>query len=96
MKQRRPALQLNTLAVALAFALPAMSYASDQSDSKGFVADSSLNILNRNLFWNQNGNGAHTRDWSQALMATYSSGFTQGTVGIGIDAFADLALRIDG
>ncbi|MBB6286281.1 imipenem/basic amino acid-specific outer membrane pore [Pseudomonas sp. SJZ103] len=96
MKKRQPLLQLNTLAVALAFALPAISYASDQSDSKGFVADSSLSILNRNVFWNQNGSGNHTRDWSQALMATYSSGFTQGTVGIGIDAFADLALRIDG
>jgi imipenem/basic amino acid-specific outer membrane pore len=29
-------------------------------------------------------------------MATFSSGFTQGTIGVGIDAFADLALRIDG
>ena len=96
MKKRQSALQLNTLVVALAFALPAMSYASDQADSKGFVADSSLNILNRNMFWNQNGSGTHTRDWSQALMATFNSGFTQGTIGVGIDAFADLALRIDG
>jgi imipenem/basic amino acid-specific outer membrane pore len=59
MKKHQSALQLNTLAMALAFALPAMSYASDQSDSKGFVADSSLNILNRNMFWNQNGSGTH-------------------------------------
>lgn len=77
-EKHQSALQLNTLAMALVFALPAMSYASDQSDSKGFVADSSLNILNRNMFWNQNGSGTHTRDWSQALMATFSSGFTQG------------------
>ena len=96
MKKRQPQLQLNTLAVALAFALPAMSYASDQSDSAGFVEGSSLNILNRNVFWNQTHTDSHTRDWSQALMATFSSGFTQGTIGVGIDAFADLALRIDG
>lgn len=89
-------LQLSAMAAAVVMALPALAQASDQSDSKGFVADSSLNILNRNLFWNQTGGGPHTRDWSQALMATFSSGFTQGTVGVGIDAFADLALRIDG
>jgi len=80
MKKRQPQLQLNTLAVALAFALPAMSYASDQSDSAGFVEGSSLNILNRNVFWNQTHTDSHTRDWSQALMATFSSGFTQGTL----------------
>lgn len=96
MRTRKQVTQLNTLAVALAFALPALSQASEQSDAKGFVADSSLNVLNRNLFWNQNGSGSHSRDWSQAVMATFSSGFTQGTVGVGIDAFADLALRIDG
>ncbi len=89
-------LHISAMAAAVVMALPALAQASDQSDSRGFVADSSLNLLNRNLLWNQTGGGGHTRDWSQALMTTFSSGFTQGTVGVGVDAFADLALRIDG
>lgn len=89
-------LQLSAMAAAVVMALPALAQASDQSDTKGFVDGSSLNLLNRNVFWNQTGGGDHTRDWSQALMANFSSGFTQGTVGVGVDAFADLALRIDG
>lgn len=96
MKKSSNSLRFTAVAAAVVMALPVLAQASDQSDSKGFVADSSLNILNRNMFWQQNGGGGHTRDWDQALMANFSSGFTQGTVGVGIDAFADLALRIAG
>jgi imipenem/basic amino acid-specific outer membrane pore len=96
MNNRKTTLHLSAVAAAVAFALPALSYASDQSDSKGFVADSTLSVLNRNMFYQQHSPGGHLRDWSEAAMVNYSSGYTQGTVGVGVDAFADLALRIDG
>lgn len=35
-------------------------------------------------------------EWAQGLMAFYRSGFTQGTVGFGIDAFAMVGVKLDG
>lgn len=70
------------LAIAAPFVTP-------QSDAKGFVEDSSLNVLLRNQYWNQdNKNGGDdAKDWSQAVRGEFSSGFTQGTIGVGVDAF---------
>jgi imipenem/basic amino acid-specific outer membrane pore len=48
MKKSFNSLHLTAVAAAVVMALPVLAQASDQSDSKGFVADSSLNILNRN------------------------------------------------
>ncbi|SDI69794.1 OprD family porin [Pseudomonas panipatensis] len=86
----------SALALSVALGLPGLALASEQSDAKGFVEDSSLNLLSRNLFWQQTGPGSHQRDWSQAELLDYSSGFTQGTVGFGVDAFGYLALKLDG
>lgn len=79
----------------VAFAAPVVR---DQSMSQGFVQDSSFNILLRNYYWNRDGkNGAvDRRDWSQGVIANFESGFTQGTVGFGVDAFGDFALKLDG
>lgn len=35
-------------------------------------------------------------EWAQGLMSYFRSGFTQGTVGFGIDAFAMVGLKLDG
>jgi len=35
-------------------------------------------------------------EWGQGVIANFASGFTQGTVGFGVDAFAAYALRLDG
>ncbi|KAF1069102.1 MAG: Porin D [Pseudomonas citronellolis] len=88
MRRTWETLHWSALALSVALGLPGLAAASEQSDSKGFIDDSSLNLLNRNLFWQQSAQNAHQRDWSQALMLNYSSGFTQGTVGFGVDAFA--------
>lgn len=71
--------------------------ANDQAESKGFVEDSSLKILLRNAYINRdkkNGNDDQ-REWGQAAIGTFSSGFTQGTVGVGVDAFGLYGLRLD-
>jgi len=85
----------------------AAAFVSDQADAKGFVEDSTLNLLIRNYYFNRNNyDSTNTagervkhydqRDWSQAFQAVYSSGFTQGTVGFGVDAFGYLGLKLDG
>src|SRR5471032_3424945 len=72
--------------------------AASQADSKGFVEDSSLNLFLRNSYISRdykNGN-PDKAEWGQGFTANFSSGFTQGTVGVGVDAFGLYALRLDG
>jgi imipenem/basic amino acid-specific outer membrane pore len=73
-------------------------FVGNQADAKGFVEDSSLNFLVRNYYFNRNNyNGAHdSKDWTQGFWANYNSGFTQGTVGFGVDAFGYLGIKLDG
>ncbi|MBN3863840.1 OprD family porin [Pseudomonas frederiksbergensis] len=76
----------------------AAPFVSDQAEAKGFVEDSSLNLLVRNYYFNRdNKDGARdVKDWTQGLWGTYNSGYTQGTVGVGVDAFGYLAIKLDG
>ncbi|WP_314409297.1 OprD family porin [Pseudomonas kuykendallii] len=88
----------SVIALAVAAGTTQMAVASEQSESKGFVEDSSLNLLLRNTYWNRDYN--HGQDdrktWAQGFIGTFESGFTQGTVGVGVDAFGLLGLKLDG
>ena len=74
--------------------------------AEGFIEGSHLNLVNRVNFLNTQVQGdGHDRrpnnrrdpkDLSYGLQANFSSGFTQGTLGIGFDAFAYSAFKLDG
>ncbi|MEG5264162.1 OprD family porin [Pseudomonas sp. JDS28PS106] len=87
--------RLGLLALGIISAGQAM--AANQADSKGFVEDSSLVINTRNAYINRdNKHGAEDRgEWGQAFMGIFNSGFTQGTVGVGVDAFGFYAINLD-
>lgn len=100
----------SVIALAVAAGTSQMALASSQSDSKGFVEDSSLNILSRNLYINRdyhrggdaaNYNNAsanpagYTAEWGQGFIGTFESGFTEGTVGFGADAYGLLGIKLD-
>jgi hypothetical protein len=71
--------------------------ASAQSESNGFVDDSHLDLFFRNAYISRdykNGN-QDKAEWGQGAVATFTSGFTQGPVGVGVDAFGMYALRLD-
>ncbi|MVV49503.1 OprD family porin [Pseudomonas sp. PB120] len=76
----------------------AAPFVSDQSEAKGIVEDSHLNLLVRNYYFNRdNKNGGHDqKDWTQGIWGNFSSGYTQGLVGVGVDAFGYLAIKLDG
>ncbi|MEA9995920.1 OprD family porin [Pseudomonas sp. 10B1] len=76
----------------------AAAFVTDQADAKGFVEDTTLNLLLRNYYFNRdNKNGNHDAiDWTQGFRANLSSGFTQGVVGFGVDAFGYLSVKLDG
>lgn len=90
---------LVTLAVTLGISqMAAAGVVSDQADAKGFVEDSSLTVHLKNYYFNRNvtDGKADRKDWTQGILANYSSGFTQGTVGFGVEAFGDWAFKLDG
>lgn len=91
MKQRIGLLALSILAASHAMA-------DGQADSNGFVEDSSLKVNLRNAYISRDYKGGpeDRAEWGQAFMANYSSGFTQGTIGVGVDAFGLYAVRLDG
>ncbi|TWI57475.1 outer membrane OprD family porin [Pseudomonas duriflava] len=72
--------------------------ASEAPASQGFIEDSTLKLFLRNAYMNRDykhGN-EDKAEWGQGVTATFTSGFTQGTVGVGVDAFALYGLRLDG
>lgn len=74
--------------------------ADSQADSKGFVEDSHLNLALRNAYINRDYKkrepNSDRAEWGQAFTGAFTSGFTQGTVGVGVDAFALYGIRLDG
>ena len=96
----------SVIALAVAAGSTQMAVASSQSESKGFVEDSSFNILSRALYMNRdfrNGgsNGAGTGDngyreeTGLGIRGLFESGFTQGTVGVGFDAHTLTSIRLE-
>ncbi|HEY4803309.1 MAG TPA: OprD family porin [Paraburkholderia sp.] len=70
---------------------------SSQAQSKGFVADSKLTLNLRNYADHLDMDGGpHRHAWVQGAMLDYTSGYTQGLVGLGVDASLYGALKLDG
>lgn len=95
MKWSMIALAVTAASSQLATAAP---FVSDQAEAKGFVEDAKLTETLKNYYFNRdNKNGGHDqKDWTQGFLGNFTSGYTQGTVGVGIDAFGYLAVKLDG
>ncbi len=98
----------SVIALAVAAGSTQMAVASQQAESKGFVEDSSFSVLSRALYMNRdfkngarntNGVSGKTHGYREetglGLRAIYESGFTQGTVGFGLDAHALTSIKLD-
>ena len=93
------------IALAVAAGTSQLAVASSQDESKGFVEDSKLNVKLRNLYFSRdfrnranNPNGptkSRAEEWGQGFIGTYESGFTQGTVGVGVDVIGMLGIKLD-
>lgn len=67
-----------------------------------FINDSTATLGFRNLYMNQdtrhepNVAANKTREeWSQAFILDYQSGFTEGTIGVGVDIYAATGIKLD-
>ena len=88
--------------IALGMSMGQIAVAVEQKP-EGFIEGSSFNILNRNLYFNRDfrngqssrtGNG-YSEEWAHGIIGRFESGFTQGTVGFGMDAFAMQGIKLD-
>ncbi|MGX5218644.1 OprD family porin [Pseudomonas segetis] len=95
----------SVMALAVAAGSTQMAFASSQSESNGFLEDSSFDIHNRILYMNRDfrsGNPAsrnaqsYREETGWGLRTLFESGFTQGTIGVGFDAFTLSSLKLDG
>jgi imipenem/basic amino acid-specific outer membrane pore len=91
--------KLSCLALAISAASTQLALAG-QADAKGFVEDSELNLLNRNYYFNRDfknkpDSQSYREEWAHGVMAEFASGFTQGTVGFGADAYGYMGIKLD-
>ncbi|RON91072.1 porin [Pseudomonas chlororaphis] len=72
--------------------------AADEASPEGFVAGASLKLNARNYYMNRNRHQQNDDniEWGQGFLGIFESGYTQGTVGFGLDANAMLGLKLDG
>ncbi|MDD1012394.1 OprD family porin [Pseudomonas rubra] len=87
----------STLALAVAVGVLAQ-----QAGAAGFIEDSKATLKLRNFYINNdnrnhgtNTSSNYQEEWGQGFQVDYASGFTQGTVGFGVDAIALLGVRLD-
>ncbi|ENV32428.1 OprD family outer membrane porin [Acinetobacter gerneri] len=85
-----------TLAVLIQAALVSTAFASEQSESKGFVEDAEGTVLFRTGYLTRDKkNGTpDTSSFAQTAMVNLESGFTQGPVGFGVGIIGDTSFKI--
>ncbi|MBB4864847.1 porin-like protein GalP [Pseudomonas nitritireducens] len=85
-----------TISACLLPALPLLANA----EEGGFLEDAKASLLLRNFYLNRNYVGAARQDkaeeWTQSFILDARSGFTQGTVGLGLDVLGLYSLKLDG
>lgn len=95
-------------ALSLTLALASPAFAASE-ENEGFLEGTQVHVLNRNYFFSQdyrNGDFARNpntgerqsqhREWGHGVIVDVQSGFTQGTVGFGLDVQGVLGLKLDG
>ncbi|MCO7624939.1 OprD family porin [Pseudomonas fluorescens] len=76
--------------------------ATDTVFASDFFNDAKTEVLSRNFFLSNDYRSLspsgknYKQEWAQGFIGTFTSGYTPGTVGLGIDAHAFLGLKLDG
>ncbi|CAD5106665.1 OprD family porin [Zestomonas carbonaria] len=88
---------MNKSTLALAVALGSLSL---QATAGGFIEDSKSSLTLRNFYYDLNtkntaNNNGEANEWGQGFIFNYASGFTEGTVGVGVDVIGLLGVKLD-
>lgn len=85
-------ISLGTLAVALSLPIAAQA---------AFIEDSTASLELRNFYMNRDfrdvpsTSNSKAEEWAQGFLLKYESGFTEGTVGVGLDAYGFTGFKLD-
>lgn len=72
------------------------------ASASGLLDDAKTTVLSRNFFLSNDYRSPsptgknYKQEWAQGFIGTFTSGFTPGSVGFGVDAHAFLGLKLDG
>lgn len=88
------------IALAVSAGTSQFAMASAQDDSKGFVEDSTLSINTRLLnfgrdFRNNDTGKSRVNETGLGFNGLFQSGYTQGTIGVGVDVIGLLGVKLD-
>lgn len=89
-----------SLPVAVALASLSLGAHAAESQQHGFVEDSKLSVTARNFYINTDNrdgtaNPSKQEEWGQGFIFNFVSGYTEGTVGFGLDAIGLYGVRLD-
>lgn len=92
MKLKAIAQTVSLSALGLAMAIPAQA---------AFIEDSKASLELRNFYFNRDfrhdtATQSKAEEWAQGFLFRYESGFTEGTVGVGVDAMGFAGIKLDG
>ncbi|WBE24415.1 OprD family porin [Denitrificimonas caeni] len=85
-------ISLGSLAIALSIPMAAQA---------AFIEDSKASLELRNFYMNRDfrdapsGSQSKAEEWAQGFLLRYESGFTEGTVGVGVDAYGFSGFKLD-
>ncbi|WP_248797972.1 OprD family porin [Pseudomonas sp. MWU13-2105] len=91
----------STLALAVAVGVLAQqAYAETQAEAKGFIEGATSTLGLRNFYINNDNRSGKpaqslSSEWGQGFDLRFNSGYTQGTVGFGLDVIALEGIRLD-
>ncbi|MFV3318721.1 MULTISPECIES: OprD family porin [unclassified Pseudomonas] len=80
--------------------LIALALAPLTSQAAGLIEDSHARLEMRNIYFNQDNrsgsaNPSKQEEWGQGFLFDFTSGYTEGAVGVGVDALGMLGIRLD-
>ena len=89
---------LSPLFIAMAATIAPGVQAADEASPEGLVEGASLKLNARNYYMHRNRQqqADDNIEWGQGFLGIFESGYTQVTVGFGLDANAMLGLKLDG
>lgn len=93
--------KISTGVLAAIAGFSSVAYSAEKSE--GFVEGSKFTVTSRTFYFNRDnrngetapGGAGYSEATAQAFIAKFNSGYTQGTIGFGLDAFAMIGLKLD-
>lgn len=84
--------------LAMAVGSTALATQAQMAQATGFIEDSSARLDLRNFYYNHDYRDVDkdsVREWGQAFVLNVQSGYTPGTIGVGVDAIATVGVKLD-